>query len=326
MVEILLGKEQELKLAAVPLSNSTVQRRISDMADDIRDQVVQQIKSAAFGLFSIQLDEPTDVASCSQLLVFARYVHAASFKEEFLFCSTLETTTRASDVFEKVSSFFESHGLLSNNVCGCCTNGAPAMLGSKSGFQAAVKKRAPEVKRVHCMIHRQALASKTLPASLQEVLDLTIQIVNFVKGGVLNTRLFKELCSDMDAGHQFLLFHTNVSRGNVTARVFELREELKVFFQEQGKTTYFAWLSEEAWILRLAYLVDMFEQLNKLNLQMQGRNTNIIKFIDSLKDFSCKLQNWKRKVKGGNVAMFEKLSSMLSGSYHDGKVPPFPRK
>ncbi|XP_064462249.1 protein FAM200C-like [Ornithodoros turicata] len=109
MVEILLNKEQEHKLAAVPLSNSTVQRRISDMADGIRDQVVQQIKSAAFGLFSIQLDESTDVASCFQLLVFARYVHAASFKDEFLFCSTLETTTRASDVFEKVSSFMEQH-------------------------------------------------------------------------------------------------------------------------------------------------------------------------------------------------------------------------
>ncbi|XP_064468647.1 zinc finger BED domain-containing protein 5-like [Ornithodoros turicata] len=142
------------------------------MADDIRDQVVQQIKSAAFGLFSIQLDESTDVASCSQLLVFARYG--------------------------------------------------------------------------------------------------------------------KRDC--------------------------------------QGVTTYFAWLSEEAWILRLAYLVDMFEQLNKLNRQMQGRNTNIIKFIDSLKTFLCKVQNWKTKVKGGNVAMFEKLSSTLSGSYHDGKVPTFARK
>ena len=34
------------------------------MATDIKDQVVQEIKSSAFGLFSIQLDESTDVASC----------------------------------------------------------------------------------------------------------------------------------------------------------------------------------------------------------------------------------------------------------------------
>ena len=70
------------------------------------DGVCKEIKSSAFGLFSIQLDESTDVASCSQLMVFARYAHAGSFKEEFLFCSPLELTTKASDILEKVSFFF----------------------------------------------------------------------------------------------------------------------------------------------------------------------------------------------------------------------------
>lgn len=93
------------------------------------------------------------------------------------------------------------------------------MLGTKSGFQVCVKKRAPEVKGIHCMIHRQALASKTLLPPLGKVLDQTIQIVNFVKGGALNSRLLKQLRNDKDAGHHLLLFHTNVqwlSRGNVT--------------------------------------------------------------------------------------------------------------
>jgi hypothetical protein len=77
------------------------------MVINIKDQVVQEIKSAVFGLFSIRIHELTDVASCSQLLVFARYVHSGSFKEGFLFCSLFETTTKASDILEKVSSFFE---------------------------------------------------------------------------------------------------------------------------------------------------------------------------------------------------------------------------
>jgi len=176
------------------------------------------------------------------------------------------------------------------------------------------------------MIHHQALASKTLPAPLGKVLDQTIQIVNFVKGGALNSRLFKQLCIDMDAGHHLLLFHTNVrwlSRGNVTERVFELRDELKLFFEVQGKMEFFAWLDDEEWIMRLAYLVDIFEQLNKLNLQMQGRNTNIIKFMDSLKAFMSKLENWKRKVKIKNVAMFEKLSSILVAGGEDQVLPEF---
>ncbi|XP_076363315.1 protein FAM200C-like isoform X1 [Tachypleus tridentatus] len=107
-----LGKWIGEKLAADSLSYSTVQRRISDMTIDIKDQVVQKIKSAAFGLFSIQLDELTNVASCSQLLEFARYVHSGAFREEFLFCFPLETTTNASDILIKVSYFFESENIL----------------------------------------------------------------------------------------------------------------------------------------------------------------------------------------------------------------------
>ena len=71
------------------------------MAADIEDQVVQEIKSAAFGLFSIQLDESTDVASCSQLMVFVKCVHLNSFKEELLFCSRFEKLRKPSTSSKK---------------------------------------------------------------------------------------------------------------------------------------------------------------------------------------------------------------------------------
>ena len=129
---------------------------------------MQGIKSAAFGLFSIQLDESIDVASCSQLMVFVKHVHLNGFKKELLFCFRLKKATKAVDIFEK------SENLSWENLCGSCTDGAPAMLGTKSGFQAYVKKQNPNTKRVHSMIHRHALASKTLPPPLREVLDQTI--------------------------------------------------------------------------------------------------------------------------------------------------------
>ena len=78
------------------------------------------------------------------------------------------------------------------------------------------------------MMHpRQALASKTLPQFLQKVLDQIIKIVNFIKAGALNSRLFKAFCGDMDSDHQVLLYYTAarwLSKGNVTQRILELRE------------------------------------------------------------------------------------------------------
>lgn len=73
-----------------------------------------------------------------------------------------------------------------------------------------MKKQAPKVQGIHCLIHRQALASKTLPTPLGKVLDQTFQIVNFVDGGALNSQLSKQLDIGMDAGHHLLLFHTKI--------------------------------------------------------------------------------------------------------------------
>lgn len=111
MVEIVLGNGLEKTLAIVLLSNGTVERRISDTVIDIKSQVAERNKSAALGVFSIQFDESTDMASCSQLLVFARHVHSGSFKEELLFCS-LETTAKALDILENIYFLSESENLL----------------------------------------------------------------------------------------------------------------------------------------------------------------------------------------------------------------------
>ena len=122
-------------------------------------------------------------------MVFVKHVHLNSFKEELLFCSHLEKTTMAVNVFEKLS-FFKSEIFLWENLCGCCTDRALTILGTKCGFQAFVKKQNSNTKDVHCMVHCHAITSKTRPP-LCLVLDQTIRMVNFVKGGALNSRLFK---------------------------------------------------------------------------------------------------------------------------------------
>ena len=73
---------------------------------------------------------------------FVRYVHLRDVKEEFLFCSKLEATTRSADIMTKNRSFFYSAKLQWKNVCGVCTDGAPAMLGSHSDFKKKIRELA----------------------------------------------------------------------------------------------------------------------------------------------------------------------------------------
>ena len=53
---------------------------------------------------------------------------------------------------------------------------------------------------------------------------------------------------------------------------------------------------------------------------MQGKNTNVIKFVNALKAFKAKLANWKRKDEIYNFAMLEKVD-MLLDSREESSMP-----
>ena len=147
---------------------------------------------------------------------------------------------------------------------GICTNGAPAMLGHSSGFHAHVKKVSPFCTFMRCVIHREALASKTLGPNLTELLRQIIKLNNAVKSSALNTRLFRRFCVQMNADHYNLPYHTEVrwlSTGNVLKRVFTLRNEMRDFFVQQKKEDLVKFLHEN--VVSLSHLVDIFRRLNE---------------------------------------------------------------
>jgi len=91
-----------------------------------------------------------------------------------------------------------------------CTDGAKAMVGATAGVIAKIKEKSKEIRSSHCILHRHAMAMKTMPFSLKNVMDDAIKIINFIKSRPLKSRLFKILCDDMGSLHSTLLFHTDV--------------------------------------------------------------------------------------------------------------------
>ncbi|XP_063872067.1 LOW QUALITY PROTEIN: protein FAM200C-like [Scylla paramamosain] len=308
-----LGEESQRKLSKISLSDNTAKRRIDELSEDIKEQVLDKIKASRF--FAIQCDESTDVVHLCQLLVYSRFVDEGTVKEEILFSAALEATAKAIDVFSKVDEFFQEHSLSWEKLVGVCTDGAPSMIGSRSGFVKLVKEKNPAVTGTHCVIHRQSLASKTLPSNLRSSLNLAIKVVNFVKHSSLNSRLFAALCSDLGTDYKTLLFHTEVrwlSKGNMLSRLYELKDEVEIFLQKQKQDKLYEAFREEDFQLSLAYLVDFFEAINNLNLKLQGRNTNIIAHSDVIRAFTKKIHLWKRKVQVGNFSSFSHLNELFT--------------
>uniref|UniRef100_A0A2S2PYP3 Transposon-derived Buster3 transposase-like protein n=1 Tax=Sipha flava TaxID=143950 RepID=A0A2S2PYP3_9HEMI len=206
-------------------------------------------------------------------------------------------------------------------LAGFCTDGAPAMLGSRSGLATLVKEKNRKVLTTHCIIHRQALASKTLPEELQYTLKQAIKLVNIIKTSALNTRIFKKICSDLDSEYETLLFHTEVrwlSKDNMLARLFSLKEEVAMFLTEKKNDNLLKFIYDHKFKIYLAYLVDIFEHLNKLNLQLEGSGNNKLEgsanisiFEDKLRAFMCKIDLWISKVEMNNYSAFQTLKSLV---------------
>ena len=167
MANIMHGKAAENKLSQIPLLNDIISNRI-DKSDDILAQIVSDLISSP-AKFSLQLNETTDVATLSQIAVFVCYVKEDVIKKDFIFCQPLTTSAKAIDVKKLVDNVFRDNGLTWDMVCAICSDGAPAMLGRKSGFGALVKADAPHITVTHCVLHRHALATKTFRQKLIEV-------------------------------------------------------------------------------------------------------------------------------------------------------------
>lgn len=126
-----------------------------------------------------------------------------------LYALSLPTNTTAAELFKSLDGYIS--GKLKWSFCvGICTDGAAAMTRRLSGLTARIKEVAPECESMHCIIHREILASRKMPPELNSVLNDVVKDINHIKAHALNSCPFEQLCEEMDAEHRRLLLYTEI--------------------------------------------------------------------------------------------------------------------
>uniref|UniRef100_A0A1B6CU78 Zinc finger BED domain-containing protein 5 n=1 Tax=Clastoptera arizonana TaxID=38151 RepID=A0A1B6CU78_9HEMI len=192
------------------------------------------------------------------------------------------------------------------------------MSGIYVGLITKVREIAPSVKWTHCSLHREALAVKGLSESFKGTLDDVVKIVNFIKSRPKQSRLFAFLCNKMGNEHKALLLHCDVrwlSRGKVLPK-FELQDELRLFLLEidegaKSVKKFLEMLQDENWLIQLAYLSDVFNTLNILNLTLQGKDVHKFYVQDKIEANIKKLERWANKVEQSSFDAFPLLNDFL---------------
>ncbi|XP_013791438.1 zinc finger BED domain-containing protein 5-like [Limulus polyphemus] len=152
--------------------------------------------------FALQVDESTDITNKAQLIAFIRFINENQITNQFLFCKELSLTTKGEDVFNILNNYLDKWQLSWKSCVGICTDGAPTMIGCNKGLVSFIKEQHENVIVTHCFLHREALMSRTLGEDLGEVLDQVVQMVNFIKTRPVKSRLFEQICTNMESQHR----------------------------------------------------------------------------------------------------------------------------
>ena len=109
------------------------------------------------------------------------------------------------------------------------------------------------------------------------------------------------------ADHQALFLHLEVrwlTRGHVLKRVRDLRGKIVIFLKQQIFMSLAEKFSREDFNAKIAYLADIFDSLNCVNLSMQGAGFTVINHAAKVAAYYRKLILWKSYVARDEYDMF----------------------
>ena len=115
------GKQTDY--SSIPLSHYMIECCQNDMAKQLTLSLQTKVNIET-SLFSLAVDESTDIKDSVQLLVFIRFLCPHFDQcEDLLSMETLSSHTRGEDIYVAVKNIRLQNGLDLKNLCGICTDG-----------------------------------------------------------------------------------------------------------------------------------------------------------------------------------------------------------
>ena len=129
-----------------------------------------------------------------------------------------------------------------------------------------------------CSVHQENLAFHRRLAELANVKQDISYIVHSFESKFLNSRLFEKLRENLNAKHNDLIYFSNgrwLSRVKVQESFVILRKDVRDFLM-QNKHAFADKIVDQECLLLVAYLFDIFPQLNIFNQSLQEPNILVV--------------------------------------------------
>jgi len=154
-----------------------------------------------------------------------------------------------------------------------------------------------------------------------------MQIINFIRSSsALQHRLFRQLLEDTEADYKDLLLHNDVrwlSKGTALDRFLRIKEEVKEFLRKchhKRAEKYSKILAGKTFLANVCFLNDLFAHMNRLNMQLQGRNKTVIDLFDNVNSFRAKLPLFVMDLQTNKLVHFPNLKELKESTLDSSTV------
>ena len=220
------GKETDN--SSIALSHYTIQCCQNDIAKQLTLFLQTKVNKEA-RLFSLSVNESTDIKDSAQLLVFICSLSSRfDLCEDLLSMETLSSCTRREDIFIAVKNICLCNGLDLKNLHGICTDGVPAMTGYLQSFVARFsvyvsKEYHNKLLTNHRIVHKEALCLKSV--ALNSTLKEVNHFILYIRSNALHHQQFRKLLQLSKTSAKDILYHTAVhwlSQGETSHHFLQL--------------------------------------------------------------------------------------------------------
>lgn len=260
---------------------------VRSVSINIEYETIVRMKKAVY--FALSIDESTDISTSKNLVMMSRFDENGIVVTKLLGLVYLESGS-ADCIVNSIENYFDKNSLSFDNMVGFSSDGASTMTGRINGVAAQLKRKNAMLISTHCAAHKLQLAIQDSTSDFEQFFIAVVKKTSaYFSNSSSRKSELKLCCQDLDQDFYNTLTTVDtrwLSLGNALKNLMKIYTPLWIIFRDDKQSQLakellarYETLIFKYWI---AFMDDIFHQLNKLSTILQRSDLNVVDLLPKI--------------------------------------------